>query len=314
MSTSDPTGLGPALAGGSIRAGHAGQRRELLASEVAAAREPDPGAVRRARALTAAAPAPPTAPPSAWRAERHALRGRRHVAGARGAAGPGRAPAAAGGERAAAQGERSRAASRRCCRRRRASRSPVTLAPRTVGGDRRRSRRCPRPDTRRPPVARRPAPPLPGGGAVGAVITDGERALASLSLAGLPGARAVPPPPGRRLPAAPTSPASPAPVAAAVRAQRRRRSPAPAPLDRRPASSTRTRSSATSRSCSERVHGKPLVWLDNAATTQKPQAVIDRLVVLLRARELEHPPRRAHAGGARDRRLRRRRATRCAAS
>jgi cysteine desulfurase/selenocysteine lyase len=27
----------------------------------------------------------------------------------------------------------------------------------------------------------------------------------------------------------------------------------------------------------ERVHGKPLVWLDNAATTQKPQAVIDRI-------------------------------------
>lgn len=26
-----------------------------------------------------------------------------------------------------------------------------------------------------------------------------------------------------------------------------------------------------------RVHGRPLVWLDNAATTQKPQAVIDRL-------------------------------------
>ena len=25
------------------------------------------------------------------------------------------------------------------------------------------------------------------------------------------------------------------------------------------------------------VHGKPLIWLDNAATTQKPQAVIDRL-------------------------------------
>ena len=32
-----------------------------------------------------------------------------------------------------------------------------------------------------------------------------------------------------------------------------------------------TPSSATSRSCSERVHGRPLVWLDNAATTQKPQ-------------------------------------------
>jgi cysteine desulfurase/selenocysteine lyase len=28
----------------------------------------------------------------------------------------------------------------------------------------------------------------------------------------------------------------------------------------------------------ERVHGKRLVWLDNAATTQKPKAVIDRLV------------------------------------
>jgi len=28
---------------------------------------------------------------------------------------------------------------------------------------------------------------------------------------------------------------------------------------------------------SERVNGKPLIWLDNAATTQKPQAVIDRL-------------------------------------
>jgi len=27
----------------------------------------------------------------------------------------------------------------------------------------------------------------------------------------------------------------------------------------------------------ERVHGRPVVWLDNAATTQKPQAVIDRL-------------------------------------
>jgi cysteine desulfurase / selenocysteine lyase len=28
---------------------------------------------------------------------------------------------------------------------------------------------------------------------------------------------------------------------------------------------------------SERVHGRPLIWFDNAATTQKPQAVIDRL-------------------------------------
>ena len=29
---------------------------------------------------------------------------------------------------------------------------------------------------------------------------------------------------------------------------------------------------------SRKVRGKPLVYLDNAATTQKPQAVIDRLV------------------------------------
>ena len=27
----------------------------------------------------------------------------------------------------------------------------------------------------------------------------------------------------------------------------------------------------------QQVHGKPLIWLDNAATTQKPQSVIDRL-------------------------------------
>src|SRR5687767_13881118 len=27
----------------------------------------------------------------------------------------------------------------------------------------------------------------------------------------------------------------------------------------------------------QRIHGRPLVYLDNAATTQKPQAVIDRM-------------------------------------
>ena len=51
------------------------------------------------------------------------------------------------------------------------------------------------------------------------------------------------------------------------------------------------------------VHGKPLVWLDNAATTQKPQAVIDRVVALLRARELQHPSRHPHAGDGSLRRL-----------
>ncbi|WLT33481.1 family 2A encapsulin nanocompartment cargo protein cysteine desulfurase [Geothrix sp. PMB-07] len=32
----------------------------------------------------------------------------------------------------------------------------------------------------------------------------------------------------------------------------------------------------------ERIHGKPLVWLDNAATTQKPNAVIDRIAAFYR--------------------------------
>jgi cysteine desulfurase/selenocysteine lyase len=41
----------------------------------------------------------------------------------------------------------------------------------------------------------------------------------------------------------------------------------------------------------ERVHGKQLVWLDNAATTQKPQAVIDRLV-----RYYEHEYSNVHRG------------------
>ena len=53
----------------------------------------------------------------------------------------------------------------------------------------------------------------------------------------------------------------------------------------------------------ERVNGRPLVWLDNAATTQKPRAVIDRLV---RYYEHEYPnvqSRCPHAGGALDRRL-----------
>ena len=34
---------------------------------------------------------------------------------------------------------------------------------------------------------------------------------------------------------------------------------------------------ATSRSSRTTVHGKPLVYLDNGATTQKPQAVIDAI-------------------------------------
>ena len=36
----------------------------------------------------------------------------------------------------------------------------------------------------------------------------------------------------------------------------------------------------------EYVNGKPLIWLDNAATTQKPQAVIDAHLLFLRARAI----------------------------
>jgi cysteine desulfurase / selenocysteine lyase len=48
----------------------------------------------------------------------------------------------------------------------------------------------------------------------------------------------------------------------------------------------------------EQVHGKPLIWLDNAATTQKPQAVIDRLAYFYE-HENSNIHRGAHALAAR---------------
>lgn len=48
----------------------------------------------------------------------------------------------------------------------------------------------------------------------------------------------------------------------------------------------------------ERVHGKQLVWLDNAATTQKPRAVIERLKTYYE-RENSNIHRAAHALAAR---------------
>ncbi|MFA9439369.1 family 2A encapsulin nanocompartment cargo protein cysteine desulfurase [Uliginosibacterium sp. sgz301328] len=48
----------------------------------------------------------------------------------------------------------------------------------------------------------------------------------------------------------------------------------------------------------ERVNGKPLVWLDNAATTHKPQAVIDRLAYFY-AHENSNIHRAAHELAAR---------------
>lgn len=48
----------------------------------------------------------------------------------------------------------------------------------------------------------------------------------------------------------------------------------------------------------QQVHGKPLIWLDNAATTQKPQVVIDRLA-LFYENENSNIHRGAHALAAR---------------
>ncbi|TCO80588.1 cysteine desulfurase /L-selenocysteine selenide-lyase (L-alanine-forming) [Plasticicumulans lactativorans] len=48
----------------------------------------------------------------------------------------------------------------------------------------------------------------------------------------------------------------------------------------------------------ERVNGRPLIWLDNAATTQKPQVVIDRLAHFY-AHENSNIHRAAHALAAR---------------
>ena len=48
----------------------------------------------------------------------------------------------------------------------------------------------------------------------------------------------------------------------------------------------------------ERVHGRPLIWLDNAATTQKPNAVIDRLSYFYR-HENSNIHRAAHELAAR---------------
>jgi cysteine desulfurase/selenocysteine lyase len=48
----------------------------------------------------------------------------------------------------------------------------------------------------------------------------------------------------------------------------------------------------------ERVHGRQLVWLDNAATTQKPRAVIDRLVHFY-SHEYSNVHRAAHTLAAR---------------
>ena len=49
----------------------------------------------------------------------------------------------------------------------------------------------------------------------------------------------------------------------------------------------------------QKIHGKPLVYLDNAATAQKPQAVIDAITRFYsRSRLRQHPSRRARASAS----------------
>ena len=54
----------------------------------------------------------------------------------------------------------------------------------------------------------------------------------------------------------------------------------------------------------QRVHGRPLVYLDNAATAQKPRVVLDAIATYYRARQRERPSRRARPERARDGRVR----------
>ena len=51
----------------------------------------------------------------------------------------------------------------------------------------------------------------------------------------------------------------------------------------------------------ERIHGKPLVYLDNAATSQKPRVVLDAIANYYDAHERQHSSRRPYAQRARHR-------------
>ena len=75
-----------------------------------------------------------------------------------------------------------------------------------------------------------------------------------------------------------------------------------APVFTEASSGVRTYDAATIRNdfpiLQEKVHGKRLIWLDNGATTQKPQAVIDRLAAFY-AHENSNVHRAAHTLAAR---------------
>ena len=100
-------------------------------------------------------------------------------------------------------------------------------------------------------------------------------------------------------------------LAQGSRGGRRGMTPVAARARGRPRSTSRG-CGPTSRSCGAQVHGKPLVYLDNAATTQKPQAVLDAIARYYDRRQRQRAPRRARAERARDRRVRGARARRCA--
>jgi cysteine desulfurase / selenocysteine lyase len=98
------------------------------------------------------------------------------------------------------------------------------------------------------------------------------------------------------LPAEPNVAASPTVSAAAAPAA------AIAPVFIDASSGTRTFDAASIRNdfpiLQEKVHGRRLIWLDNGATTQKPQAVIDRLAAFY-AHENSNVHRGAHTLAAR---------------
>jgi cysteine desulfurase/selenocysteine lyase len=277
MSTSDPSGLGPALPAEAAVSGTPASP-ELIASEVARlatqilAQFPGPGAM-------AAAPAPPApAFPSAWgpSATHVGAGGTSTALAAPPVPGAFQHPPVASAPPPKESDLRNIPA---LLSETLGFGSPVTLAQGpsvvpSVGP----SSVSPLPASGYAPAAggTPPSPPLPGGAPSAASSPAGSEPY-FLSLAGLPtSAPAAPAAPS--LPAAPTSSTpSGVPTSSGVPFE-----VTPALVPALAPSSTPGLFDALSIKrdfpiLRERVHGKPLVWLDNAATTQKPQAVIDRL-------------------------------------
>jgi len=145
-----------------------------------------------------------------------------------------------------------------------------------------------------------PAAPavLPGAGSY-YFLTEAPGYAAAPTVPQTPGFESLPLPalPTLAAPASPAPPASPAASAAPYYFVQEPDVPVGLPLDPHPAFDVL----AVRRDfpiLSELVNGRPLVWLDNAATTQKPQAVIDRLVEFY-SRENSNIHRAAHELAAR---------------